>query len=113
MSDNKPKGIAEFPLQESSARRIINDLAENHTNKIRWSSHIKKRMLERKISTGQILIMLKNKHSVFVEGPYSDAGGDWVFKLKGRVAGDIIELVVALKNHHDSPNAALLTVWIK
>ncbi|MFT6905751.1 MAG: hypothetical protein ACJAS1_002409 [Oleiphilaceae bacterium] len=113
MNDNKPKGIVEFPLQEGTARTIINDLAENYTNRIRWSDHVKKKMLERGVSTAQILRMLKNRHAVFREGPYLEPNGDWKFNLRGKVAGDLIELVVALKNHHDSPSAALVTVWIK
>lgn len=110
---NKPNGIAEFPLTERSARKIINDLAENYTNRIRWSGHVKERMRLRGVTSGQILTMLKNKHAVFREGPYSEPNGDWKFNLKGKVAGDVIELVVALKNHHDDPSAALVTVWIK
>ncbi len=42
MSSKTPDGINEFPLTETSARKIINDLAENYTNRIRWSGHVKK-----------------------------------------------------------------------
>ncbi|MGO2075297.1 MAG: hypothetical protein ACTH3B_09030, partial [Pseudoalteromonas sp.] len=54
----------------------------------------------------------KSKHSVFREGPYPEASGDWKFNLKGLAAGKVIELTVALKNHHDSPMSVLVTVWI-
>jgi len=101
MSDNKPKTIAEFPL------------AENHTNRIRWSRHVKDRMMAQGVTSSQILTLLKNRHAVFREGPYPEPNGDWKFNLKGKVAGDIIELVVALINHHDDPSSTLVTVWIK
>jgi len=113
MNDDKPKGIAQFPLQENTARKIINDLAENYTNRVLFSSHVKKRMLERRVTTSQILRILKNKHAVFTEGPYEAPNGDWKFNIRGKVAGDIITIVVALKNHQDNPKAALVTVWIE
>ena len=112
MNDNKPQGFYEFPLTDKTARKIVNDLANNHTNRIRWSKHVKSRMLDRGISSGQILILLKSKNSVFREGPYEEANGDWKFNLKGMAAGKVIELTVALKNHHEDPKAALVTVWI-
>ncbi|TBR41380.1 DUF4258 domain-containing protein [Marinomonas agarivorans] len=112
MKVNKPQGITVFPLSEYTARKIMKDLATNHTEKIRWSQHIKRRMNERGITTKQILILLKSQHSVFREGPYPDFYGNWQFNIKGMAAGEIIELTVVLKNHHDSPNAALITVWV-
>jgi len=111
MSENKPQGVYEFPLTEETARNIVRDLANNHTNRIRWSRHIKDRMSERGISSRQIMTLLKNKHSVFREGPYEEPNGDWKFNLKGLAAGNVIELTVALKNHYDDPKAALITVW--
>jgi len=47
MKKNNPQGTVVFTLSEYAARKIINDLAENHTDQIRWSKHIKERMLER------------------------------------------------------------------
>ncbi|ALS97166.1 DUF4258 domain-containing protein [Lacimicrobium alkaliphilum] len=112
MDTNHPQGVDEFPLTEGTARKIINDLAENHTHRIRWSRHVKERMKERRITSGQILTLLKSKHSIFREGPYPEANGDWKFNLKGMAAGNVIELAVALKNHHCSPSSVLITVWI-
>jgi len=112
MSSNTPEGINEFPLTEGSARKIINDLAENHTNRIRWSGHVKKRMAERGVTARQILTLLKSKRSVFREGPYEEPNGDWKFNIKGMAAGTVIELTVALKNHHNDPKSTLVTVWI-
>ena len=112
MSKEKPKGISEFPLTESSARKIINELAENYTNRIRWSGHVKARMAERGVTARQILTLLKSKRSVFREGPYEVPNGDWKFNIKGMAAGTVIELTVVLKNHHDEPSSTLVTVWI-
>lgn len=112
MSNTEPQGVEEFPLTEGTARQIINNLAEHHTHRIRWSKHVKERMLERNVTTGQILTLLKSKHSVFREGPYQETNGDWKFNLKGMAAGTVIELAVALKNHQHSPNSVLVTVWI-
>jgi len=112
MAKTNPQGIDEFPLTEGTARKIINDLAENFTHRIRWSKHVKQRMLERSVTSGQILTLLKSKRSVFREGPYQESNGDWKFNLKGMAAGNVIELTVALKNHHNDPSSILVTVWI-
>lgn len=112
MTMQKPEGVYEFPLTEGTARKIMNDLAENHTGKIRWSKHIKERMVERDITTLQVLTLLKSTRSIFREGPYEEPNGDWKFNLKGMAAGKVIELTVALKNHYDSPTSVLVTVWV-
>ncbi|MDX3774869.1 DUF4258 domain-containing protein [Chromatiaceae bacterium AAb-1] len=112
MTTNEPQGVDEFPLTEGTARKIINDLAENHTHRIRWSKHVKQRMQERGVTSGQILTLLKSRHSVFREGPYPEPNGDWKFNLKGLAAGKVIELAVVLKNHHKDPSSVLVTVWI-
>ena len=112
MAKKEQLSINEFPLTEDSAREIMNDLANNHTHRIRWSKHVKARMAERDITTSQILALLKNKHSVFREGPYPEPNGDWKFNLKGMAAGRLIELTVALRNHHDQPSSVLVTVWV-
>lgn len=112
MNSKSPDGINEFPLTESSARKIINDLAENYTNRIRWSGHVKKRMVERGVTARQIITLLKSKLSVFREGPYEEPNGDWNFNIKGMAAGTVIELTIALKNHHNDPKSTLVTVWI-
>lgn len=112
MSKKNPQGVYEFPLSEVTARKIINDLASNYTHRIRWSKHVKDRMIERGVTTGQILTLLKSKRSVFREGPYEEPNGDWKFNLKGMAAGQVIELTVALKNHHECPSSVLITVWV-
>ena len=112
MDANLPQGVVEFPLSEKTARKLISHLAENYTHRIRWSKHVKKRMIEREITSRQILILLKSKRSVFREGPYPTTDGSWVFNLKGMSAGAIIELTISLHNHHTTPSSTLITVWI-
>lgn len=73
----------ESPLTQASARFILNALAEHFSERIRWSNHVKQRMLERQITTSQIFTLLKNKRSIFREGPYQESNGDWKFNLKG------------------------------
>ncbi len=63
MDENTPKGIVEFPLTEMTARYIVNDLAENYSSRIRWSRHVKQRMLERGVAAGKIIeltVVLEN-----------------------------------------------------
>ncbi len=112
MEKSEPQGVEEFPLTEGTARQIINNLAEYHTDRIRWSKHVKERMQQRGVTTGQILTLLKSKHSVFREGPFQETNGDWKFNLKGMAAGTVIELTVVLRNHQQSPSSILVTVWV-
>jgi hypothetical protein len=43
---------------------------------------------------------------------FKEPNGDWKFNLKGMAAGTVIELTIALKNHHNDPKSTLVTVWI-
>ena len=54
MNNTDPQGVDEFPLTEGTARQIINNLAEHHTHRIRWSKHVKERMQERGVTASQI-----------------------------------------------------------
>ncbi|TYL46513.1 DUF4258 domain-containing protein [Marinomonas sp. IMCC 4694] len=111
MKKNNPQGNVVFPLSEFAARKTLNDLAENHTNRIRWSRHIKERMLDRGVTTRQILTLLKSKRSIFREGPYLELNGDWKCNIKGMAAGSILELSVVIKHPADNPTSILITVW--
>ncbi|WP_145542911.1 DUF4258 domain-containing protein [Yersinia frederiksenii] len=93
--------VREFPLSAISARKIVNDLAMNHTGRIRISRHAKQRMPERCITLRQILHVFASKHSRCIEVPHQTA------------AGDAIEIVTALKRHEDDPPVFVVTVMIK
>lgn len=43
---------------------------------------------------------------------FKEPNGDWKFNLKGMAAGTVIELTIAVKNHHNDPKPTLVTVWI-
>lgn len=105
--------VREFPLSAVSARKIVNDLAMNHTGRIRISRHAKQRMSERSVTLRQILHVFVSKHSRFIEVPHQTAAGDWKFNLQGVAAGDVIEIVTVLKRHEDDPTVFGVTVMIK
>jgi len=110
---NKPPlCIDEYPLSKSSARKILLDIANYHSNRVLWSKHVKTRMVQRDITSRQIISLLRNRHMVFTEGPYEQPNGDWKFNIKGLAAGTIIELVIVLKNHQFDPKSLLVTVWV-
>ncbi|PTB85004.1 hypothetical protein C9927_00315 [Pseudidiomarina aestuarii] len=113
MEENKPKGSADHPLTETLARKILVDLAENNTGQIRWSRHVKMRMIERGITSRQILTVLKSRHSVFREGPFEAINGDWKLNISGMAAGTIIQVTLAIENFRDDPAAVVVTVWIE
>ncbi|CFQ29384.1 MULTISPECIES: DUF4258 domain-containing protein [Yersinia] len=105
--------ISEFPLSPISVRKIVNDLATNHTSRIRMSTHAKQRIAERRITLRQILSVFASKHSRFTEAPHQTAAGDWKFNLQGIAAGDVIEVVTVLKRHENDPTLFVITVMIK
>ncbi|AIN18468.1 MULTISPECIES: DUF4258 domain-containing protein [Yersinia] len=118
MESNTPSryqgiSIREFPLSSISARKIVNDLAMNHTGRIRMSTHAKQRMSERRVTLRQILHVFASKHSRFTEVPHQTAAGDWKFNLQGIAAGDVLEVVAVLKRHEDIPAVYVITVMIK
>ena len=41
MKKEDPVGVSESPLTQATARKIMNDLAEHHTSRIRWSRHLR------------------------------------------------------------------------
>ncbi|EOU2320192.1 DUF4258 domain-containing protein [Yersinia enterocolitica] len=118
MESNTPSryqgmSIKEFPLSSISARKLVNDLAMNHTDRIRMSTHAKQRMSERCVTLRQILSIFTSKHSRFTEVPHQTAAGDWKFNLQGIAAGDLLEIVAVLKRHEDDPTVYVITVMIK
>lgn len=54
MSDKRPTPIDEFPLSSVSAKRLINDLANNHTSRVLVGKHTRLRMEQRGVSRRQI-----------------------------------------------------------
>ncbi|MGR6834256.1 DUF4258 domain-containing protein [Aliivibrio wodanis] len=113
MSVKEPTPIDEFPLSSVSAKRLINDLANNHTSRILLGKHTRLRMEQRGVSRRQIFQVLGNKHSRITEAPHQTPCGDWKCNLQGVAAGEIIEVVISLKRHEYDPSAFIVTVIVK
>lgn len=73
-------------------------LAKNTSN-IRWDNpHVQQRMGERSITMRQALeVLRKGKEAT---GPTQDQYGDWRIKIKRKVAGRRVQVVVAIKEKH-------------
>lgn len=105
--------VSEYPLSDHSAKLIIRDIGENHTGRIRFSKHIRERMIERCVTDLQILSVLKSHNSVITESTSQTPAGDWKLNMKGVAAGDVIEVVICIKSCDHDPSLRLITVMIK
>ena len=113
MDAKKPFSVREFPLSAIAARKIVKDLAENHTSRIRLSNHARERMKERGVISRQVLEVLRSKNSYCTEEPHPTPSGSWKFNLKGFAAGSNLEVVVDIKRHDEDPMAYIVTVIVK
>ncbi|MDA9558252.1 DUF4258 domain-containing protein [Vibrio sp.] len=113
MSDHRLEGIDEFPLTSASAKRLINELANNHTSRVYIGAHARERMEQRGVTRMQIFQVLSNKHSRITEAPHQTPRGDWKCNLQGIAAGEIVEVVISLKRHESDPSAFVVTVIVK
>lgn len=109
---NKPEPILEFPLRMGTAKKLINDLAENHKNRIKIGMHTRDRMVERGISIRDIFNILKSPSSIMREEPARAPNGDYSCVLDGVSAGEKITVVIALKDVDLDPKAKTITVYI-
>jgi hypothetical protein len=105
--------IVEFPLQDKSAKKIIQDLATNHSHSIRLRQYCKERMRERGVNIRQIFQVLKCPRSRFTERPCQTPRGSYKFNLQGFASGELIEVVIDLHNSETDPEAYVVTVIIK
>lgn len=113
MSEKPPIGnVTEFPLSNKTAQQTIMDMACYHSEKIRFSTHAQQRMLERGVTTLEVLSIMKSKHSQFTEAPHQTPKGSWKFNLRGCAAGNVTEVVIDLRRIETSPNAYIVTVFI-
>ncbi|MCJ8269193.1 MAG: DUF4258 domain-containing protein [Psychrosphaera sp.] len=112
MNNKSPAGVNELPLSQNTAKKIIKELALNHTNSVKLSSHARQRMKQRGVTNTQILKVLSSAHSVFTEAPHMTAGGDWKFNLQGVAAGEVVEVVVVLRRLETDPCAFVVTVMV-
>ena len=113
MDIKKPHTVKEFPLRPNSALSIVRDLAENHTQLVRFSLHAKERMLERGVTNKQVFDILRSRRSYITETPCQTPKGSWKFNLMGFSSGEAIELVIDIRNPEEKPGAYLVTVIVK
>lgn len=105
--------IVEFPLKDKSVKKIIQDLAANHSSSIKLRKHCRDRMKQRGVSIRQIFQVLECTHSKFSERPCQTPRGSWKFSLKGVASGELLEIVVDLHNSETDPEAYVITVIVK
>lgn len=60
--------------------------------------HFQERLRMRKLTMRQVLDTLR--HGNVISGPVKDEWGDWRVKLKRKVAGRRVQVVVAVKERH-------------
>ncbi|WP_422138204.1 DUF4258 domain-containing protein [Endozoicomonas sp. ALC020] len=113
MDSKKPHTVEEFPLKPNSALNIVRDLADNHTQSVRFSQHAKDRMLERGVSNKQVFDVLGSHRSYITESPYQTPRGTWKFNLMGFSSGTAIELVIDIRRPEDAPSIYIVTVIVK
>ena len=86
--------IVTFEFSPRHAEKLVHELAED-TGRVVWEEHVKTRMAERDITAAQILRTLRRGR--VVDGPKKDQYGDWRCKLRKRVAGRRVHVVVAIR----------------
>lgn len=113
MADKPPIGnVTEFPLSEKSAQNTIIDMACHYSERIRFSAHAQERMLQRGVTTLEVLSIMRSRNSQFTEPPCQTPKGSWKFNLRGYAAGKVTELVIDLRRIESSPGAYIVTVIV-
>ena len=93
----RPKRPPPAPSRDELVRKVRALVAD--TANLRFDHpHFRKRMAERHITMRQVLTVLR--HGNAVSGPTLDEHEDWRIKLKMRVAGRRVQVVVAVKEDH-------------
>jgi hypothetical protein len=110
MGKSEPLKIVEFPLTARSAKLILRDLAENHTNRIKLSKHARDRLSQRDITMQQVLCILKSCSNRFHVQPFQTEKGDWEMNIEGIASGDSIRIPLVLRRHEDDPSLLVITV---
>jgi len=85
--------VIQFPLPRQLAEQEIRRLANE--GKFVIEPHFREVLLERDFTMRQVLETLKL--GCINQGPTLDTYGDWRCRLKRRVAGRLVRIVVALK----------------
>ena len=92
-------------------RRIELEIHElsNDTNNLHWSEHAFERMLERDVSTRQVLSVIRQ--GKVRRGPDQDQFGDWRVTVRKRsAAGQTVEVALALREGGHGSALTVVTV---
>ena len=93
----KAKRPSSAPSREELVQKV-RALATVTTNLRFDHPHFQKRLADRSVTMRQVLEVLRQGSAI--SGPTADGYGDWRIKLKRRVAGRRIQVVVAVKEDH-------------
>lgn len=97
-------------LTEQRAKEIIKEIIQDSSN-VRFSFHVRERMIERGVTITQIMRVLEM--GVFVESPYRSIKGNWKMTLSSRSAGYEIKVACALDHDQSCGNYAIvITTYI-
>lgn len=92
-------------LTIAKAEKFVRELSED-SSKVFFSSHSKKRMRERKISTTQVFRCLQAGR--LVDNPFRETNGSWNVKLSVMSAGALIRAVAALDYEPETGNYIII-----
>ena len=93
----RPKRPPSVPSRDELVQKI-RALATETTNLRFDHPHVQQRLAERGVTMRQVLTVLRQGNAI--SGPTLDEHGDWRIKLKKRVAGRRVQVVVAVKEEH-------------
>jgi hypothetical protein len=88
--------VVTFGLPRPVAQQMIHDLAA--ANQLTIEPACKVKMLDRDFSMRQVLTTLRE--GCINQGPNLDECGDWRCRVKKRVAGRLVRVVVAIHNRN-------------
>lgn len=93
----RPKRPPSAPSRDELVQKV-RALATDTTNLWFDHPHFQQRLAGRGITMRQVLTVLRQGNAA--SGPTLDEHGDWRIKLKKRVAGRRVQVVVAVKEDH-------------
>jgi len=102
--------VVAIDLSVHSAAKLIKELAEC-SERVFFSKHAKKRMIERDITRVQILRCLKT--GIISEGPAKSVKGNWEITVSGISAGNSINVVTALDKDSNGDYALIVTAYFE
>ncbi|WP_166169089.1 DUF4258 domain-containing protein [Acinetobacter sp. SA01] len=95
-------------LTEIEAKRKLREIAKD-TRKIKLTTHVRERMMERGISLKQIICCFE--YGDITEGPYPDTRGDSKLNITVRTAGENITTTVVIRCREDGDFSIVVTTF--